>query len=418
MKNQISIYRHPLRSFILGLLVAGSFAAPAFAQEETEQAAATYHREIEEVQGQTIYIVNGRAPHLYMISRDLYGNEKYWVDIAKWNNVTAPFALTPGQRLVIKRAPTNTNAQGDSDLIKSWTGLQKWTVVQGIKGSQQPELPNPAAATAPVVEEEKVEEQAQAALKAELEGTPTPAETLMASEKVPEPTPAPAPTAAPLLKAPLAPAHHSRWHFGISAAASVFELESDNHANSINNVLNSEVDYGVDLEAAYRISEQSHLIFTAMVEHMDISHADDVEVEGHSQYIWKFSTGLETEVTSRFSLAGSLIYEQLPFVTPTGAGATVDAIYIPQLSFGGRLNFVSVGNFKAFLVGDVLMLMPKFENSLDIKAGEGFVAGLKFQNKLQKNTLSYGVTYRYIQQNTTESDNNQKAVFASLGLLF
>lgn len=390
----------PLSVLVFSALLVGGLST--FAQEAQPS---QYSRQMYQENGQWIYIVNHRAPHLYMISRDLYGTEGYWAQIAKWNNLSAPYALEKGQKLAIRKAPTSSVEQGDQDLIKSWKAMQKWSVAEGIEKL--------SSASQPEVEAEET-----AAPPATPAATGIVAETQKLTDTPEKPEVAPEAAPVKLESRTEAPAHHSKWHFGVAAAASIFDLKSDNHVHGVNNKFESEVDYGVDLEAAYQVNEKTHLIFGAMVEHMDISHDDTTEIEGHSQYIWKFTAGLEREVTERVSLAGSLIYEQLPFAEPTPSGADISAIYIPQVSLGARWNFLTVGNFKSFLVADGLYLFSKNEGEHEIKAGEGYIAGFKFQNKLSHSTLSYGVTYRYIKQNTEAADNHQNAYFANLGLLF
>lgn len=58
--------------------------------------------------------VTANAPTLSEISKKLYGRARFWKDIAEWNEIDDPRKLRLGQRLLLKRAPSDHDA-GDAD---------------------------------------------------------------------------------------------------------------------------------------------------------------------------------------------------------------------------------------------------------------------------------------------------------------
>jgi hypothetical protein len=377
-------------------MLALVWSMPSFAQDaEPEQdPTKNFARDLRVENDQMIYTVNARAPHLYMISRDLYGNEKHWSEIAKWNSLKAPYTLAPGQKLILQKPPTNSPAEGNRSLVKSWAGLDKWDVVEGIVASEKgiPTGPRPASTE----EAKPVVVASNSETKAELAPIPTHSiESMLPSED------------------------HHRWSFNTSAAVSAFRLESNNDDDNVHNVLFSDADYGVELEAAYHLSEDSKVFLGAAVEKMDIRPSSvESEIEGESQILAKYTAGLETEVTHYVDLAGSFIYEQIPFSEATTVGTNVEAIFIPQISLGARWNIFSRGNFKTLLVTDALLLLPKNHDAFDLKSGDGYTVGFKFSNKMLAKTLTYGIAYRYWEQDTSETKYNQQALYGNIGLLW
>lgn len=456
----------PMKRTIAALLVTSLVSTFSYAETPS------YRRHIIQENGETVYVVTSRAPHLFMISRDLYGEVGTWQEIAKWNNLKAPYDLSIGQRLVLKKPPILSAQQGDNLLMKSWAGMKRPDIVKGIRDAGSGSSPASVTETkttvktdaaavaatqseivvttraagvddkataetdepqAPVVKEVKT-------LVAEKVGTAEVAKTETVkteSTKVAVAAPLPVPVAA----AAPAPAVHeakvevetasktttttthaakpaSHWTFQIGAAVSAFRLESKNTASSVSNTLNSDIDYGVELEAAHPLSAEMEIFFQGLIEHMDIRPAEGMEIEGESQYMMRFAIGLERELSHHSSVHAAIAYEQLPFVTPTSTGVDVEAIYIPQFTAGARLGLLNRGNFNSWFTVDGILLLPRSQDEHDIKSGEGFSVGLKFQNKWSSDSLTYGVAYRYLQQNTSESENHQKAVLGNIGIRF
>jgi len=87
--------------FLIGLsLVLNFICFTSNAQETTD--ASIYKRRIVVEEEKTYYVVGPRAAHLYMISRDVYGNENRWKEIAELNSIQPPYELTIGQKILIK----------------------------------------------------------------------------------------------------------------------------------------------------------------------------------------------------------------------------------------------------------------------------------------------------------------------------
>jgi hypothetical protein len=460
-----------MKRTFFALLVTSLISIHSYAE------APNYRRHIIQENGESVYVVTARAPHLFMISRDLYGEVGSWQEIAKWNGLKNPYQVSLGQHLILKKPPILSAEQSDRLLMKSWAGLKRFDIVAGIKGAGSGTAPasvteaktsvkTDATAKADAhteivvttraagVDDKATAESDEAPVVAEVKtlvaektGTPVEPKTVVAVLPVPVPAPvevkkapeskvakaevvatpavatASASTSAHAesamtTKTGMPSVKPSPWTFQIAAAASAFRLESKNTASSVSNTLNSDIDYGVELEASHPLTPEIELYFQGLIEHMDIRPADGLEIGGESQYMMRFAIGLERELSHHSSIHAAIAYEQLPFITPTSTGVDVEAIYIPQFTAGANLGLLSRGNFNSWFTLDGILLLPRSQDEHDVKSGEGFSVGLKFQNKLSSDFLTYGVAYRYIQQNTSDSENNQKAILGNLGVRF
>jgi hypothetical protein len=212
---------------------------------------------------------------------------------------------------------------------------------------------------------------------------------------------------------------HKKWSFKTSLAGSKFSLQNKANDGSHDLTLHSDIDYGVELEAAYHLSEKTEFLIGAAIEKMDIHPDENVgEIEGESQWLAKYTLGVEYEMTPLTTLAAMINYEQTPFAEPVVGGAEMKFIYIPQVQLGARWNLVNTGKFKMALITDYVMSMATNHDGLDLKSGGGYYAGLKFSNELAKRTLTYGVAYRDIYQDTEETKNTLKTWYVNLGLVW
>ncbi|UYL07242.1 hypothetical protein B9G69_009300 [Bdellovibrio sp. SKB1291214] len=395
----------------------------------------SYNREISTIDGKTTYTVTGRAPHLYMVSRDLYGNEKQWKAIADWNSLKEPYTLQQGQQLVIKKSPTISAEEADAILIKNYTKLNRMETVAGIQAASEKHQEKEMAKEEPAHEEASTPVAAaavNAAAATAAVSTPKPAE----EASLPTPTSvdphaakteAPAAEPEPAYQVPVEQPKpkeekthgHSNWSFKTSLAASKFSLQEKANDGSSDITLHSDIDYGVELEVAYHLSEKTEFLIGAAVEKMDIHPDENVgEIEGEAQWLAKYTLGVEYEMTPVTTLAALVNYEQTPFVEPTVGGAEVKSIFIPQIQLGARWNFVNTGKFKMALITDGVISMATNHDGLDLKSGGGYYAGLKFSNEFTKRTLTYGVAYRDIYQDTEENKNTLKTWYANIGLIW
>ncbi|QDK47061.1 hypothetical protein DOM22_18785 [Bdellovibrio sp. ZAP7] len=396
----------------------------ATTKKTSSKTPSSYKREIRTTGDLTVYTVTGRAPHLYMVSRDLYGNEKQWKAIAEWNSLKEPYTLKQGQELVIKKAPTISNAEADEVLIKNYTKLNRMETVAGIQAAQEKPTAEEEAKEAPTPAPAPAVAAAAIAPKSDVAPlpSPTPAATVAAAEETPYNHPEEAKKeepVAPKEEVKVEPAHHSKWGFKTSLALSKFTLDGKLNDGTSDISLDSDLDYGIELELAYHMSEKAELIIGAAVEKMDIHPKESVgEIEGESQYLAKYTLGMEYEAVPLVTLAGLINYEQTPFVEPSLTGAEVKAIYIPQVQFGARWNVVNTGKFKTSIITDGLVLMATNHDGLDLKTGGGFLAGVRFANEFSKRTLTYGVSYRDIYQDTEDSKNNLHTWYANIGLIW
>lgn len=378
-----------------------------------------YSRNLQTVNGETIYVVNSRAPHLYMISRDLYGTDRFWKDIAAWNSIKEPFAVKPGQKLIIKKAPTLSIAESDALLIKTFKSQNRMETAKGIEDQQAPHSEAPRAVA--VATEEK-------------EATPVvPASSVPPTPPVPvaaaTPTEPPAPTAPATPATPetpevskeseqLAQSHSGHWKFKTSAVVSQFKIRSQYKSQAIDYNLSSDIDYGVELEAAYHVNEKSEFILGASLEKMDIHPPSGGELEGEAQYLARYNLGFESKVSEKVALAMSLALEQTPFIEEKAHGPAVEAFFVPQFVFGARWKTYERGGFNAWLLTDAIILGTAKRETIDLQTGGGYHIGFKFSNKLEQKTLTYGLSYRDLKQDSLDVQNSLKTYFANIGLVW
>ena len=363
---------------------------------------ADFKRQVSQQDGKYVYTVNARAPHLYMISRDLYGSEKYWDDIAAWNNLAKPYALEVGQKLNLKKAPTLDDAEADRFLISAWEKLNRPDMVKAISANSDHGQRNVAAteeATPAVV----------AAPVAEPEPEPTPA--------VAAPTPA---AEAPKTEATHEEAHethHKKWHFGFGVLALMTDLDSDWEEENSHSQLYSNVDFGIEAKAEYHATEKWSGHVHAAVEHLKLEPGDDgLEIEDGDLYLMHLAAGLGYHVNERFALDLSYHMKDEPLVHPTITGSRIDKLTLPQLTFGPRFGIVHRPAVEVTLGADYLYSFPKEDKGYDLDAGQGYEILLDFAHPYSFGKIVYGIKYRFLQQDSPESKDFQRVYSANLGV--
>ena len=371
--------------------IAPKEPAPAVqTQEQTEPAAAeaapapppvpsapTYRRELTA----DSYLVTQRAPHLYMISRDLYGSDKYWAQIARWNNLPKPYDVTVGQRLVIQKPSTLSDAEANKILIRSWTGLNRFDVVEGIVLAYQGSFAQPAA------------------------------------------TPAKVDTPEPEILAPAVVEHHqeephhgSRWHFGVAALALVTELDSDWHSLNSHTKLYTDVDFGFEVEAGYHLTDKLGLHALAALERLEIRPAaDGTHVKGGERDLLHFGFGVDYKVTEKLALDATYHHKEEPLVEPTAEGATVDSLYLSQITAGPRYEIFRNRAWASVIGADYLHSMPAKHKGHELEAGQGLEGLLKLQKITHAGAFTLGAKYRQLRQDTHHSKDSLKVYSVSLG---
>jgi len=98
--------------------------------------------------GHHTYIVNERAPSLSAVARELYGDRRMAVQIARWNKLPSEAWLKLGDRLRIERAPKYSAEQGTALLIRYWHIAGRQDLVARLKGIKYVP-PRPVAKAAP-----------------------------------------------------------------------------------------------------------------------------------------------------------------------------------------------------------------------------------------------------------------------------
>ncbi len=141
------------------------------------------------------YIVNERAPSLWMVARELYGNQKMAPVIASWNRLPKDARLSLDQKLSLRVAPTQNATSGTAKLITVWSQLGNPDMVARLGGNAKniiKKINSFPTATSPA--EDQVESQAVSPVAPTLNQNS--ARTL-SPEADPELIAAPAPVAAP-----------------------------------------------------------------------------------------------------------------------------------------------------------------------------------------------------------------------------
>ncbi len=88
--------------------------------ENSLQPRPSVEQEIKQEGNVLIYVVNERAPWLWMVARDLYADPSWAGQIAKWNGLSINSTLQLGQKLRIEKKPTATVEEGTAVLIEYW----------------------------------------------------------------------------------------------------------------------------------------------------------------------------------------------------------------------------------------------------------------------------------------------------------
>ncbi len=365
-------------------------------------------RKIVEESGKSYYIVGQRARTLYMISRDLYGDEKNWKEIAQNNQIISPYKLEIGQKLFIATPPILDEEKGNEVLIRAWGKLDKPSmvnrlthyssdykdcnpkkVVMDFSAPSEPVTPN-ALPTPP--------------LKDPLTEPAPSVEAIVAATEVSEPE-----------HHEEIEAHHA-WGYSAAITGSSFRLSSTEVENDVNHTLKSKLNPGLQLGLHYEKNEKLTLSFGAGIEQIQFETPDDGTVlEKDQQPLLNFSFETEYGWTSYLDLYAGFLYVQRPFYRITTTGATIDPVYLPEVFVGDHLRIFEVGSGKLSLVTEISYSFPVKDPDHDVKAGYGYIAGLKFDYKLNHSTISFLPAYRFLKEDTETAKEQQEALTASLG---
>jgi len=119
------------------------------------------------------------VPSLSEIALRLYGSSGAWREIAEWNGLKPPYRLRRGQKLILKRSPTLTPAQGNQLVLEMWR--RRLAERAGVQASRaQTTEAEPARGVEDIKREKTIQKQMIAALSA-----PTSAEAPAAPTPVP-----------------------------------------------------------------------------------------------------------------------------------------------------------------------------------------------------------------------------------------
>lgn len=365
---------------------------PSFAQDSS------YRRNLREENGQLIYQVNRRATHLYMISRDLYGDDKSWREIANANDLKAPYRLELGQSLRIQNPPQLSEAEGDQVLIKAWGELNRPDVVEGILQSRRPAPPVPTAAPVAV-------QNPRSEVLVETPVTPPPM----------RPAPVVATPPAPPSVAQEHPSTKS-WGLLLGVIGLVTQLESHLEEEGTTTTVSTGVDWGVEARGHFAMNPSWRLLGLAAYEDFHARPAaDGTEVENSHVGLAHFGAGLQFQASKSWGLALMAHYKEEPLIEVTTDGAKIEVVGLTQLTAGPRWVAFHRGHFETILGADFLYSFPFSKGSHHLKAGQGFEAFVEFEHHLKAGKFFYGLKYRQLQQDTDHAKDTQKILSATLG---
>lgn len=403
-----------MKKFIIICLL--SFVSLSSLAEE-----ASVERQVTEENGQWIYTVNERAPTLWRVSNELYGNAKYTEEIIQWNDLKEPYKLSLGQKIILKEAPKLTATEGTVQLIVWWQEKNNEQMVKRLQATlsttEQPETTVAAAAAATAVAEVKpegeiaktditikeqpnekvIETQAeQKAAEAEVA-----AETKAAQE---QPTPPPAEKSNELMNA---------W--GIEVRGGVFGTRLNTKDTYVNNNSNG----NLESQPSFTLGADLHW---RMTENYGFF------VQGAWAYlIWPQSkqqslANMERNVSLFSGLAGFEWRPMENLVSRIGGGLTQKPFFSGQASFYGvqttgvNIPQANVGVYWYFAAAEFNWYFPTNYNNIEFNNGQGFAVGV--DNSFFSTGFTWRLMYEWRSQDSKYIQTTEQNLVFTLGYNF
>lgn len=351
----------------------------------------TYARHLVQEEDHTFYVVESRAPSLYMISRDLYGNEENWRNIARWNQLIAPYALEKGQHLLIKVPPRLSDEEGTKVLISAWARFHDTDRVQHLTNYLQ-SIKSCSARQAVVSAPKPVPEE-----------KPAPVETPKKEEEKIEGT-------------TVEEEKESLWKFSVGIGVSGLQIDSTEKTSGIKNTLYSKADYSVELEIERELSEKWGLSLSAGLTHVEMAQPSDSVIENPVQNIPELKLDLDYNFTKIFGMSLGADYSQHLMSEPNPEGTSIDPVYVTELSLGAKLRLTEAGRTKLWLLAEGIYALPTKQKGYDIKSGTGYSAALQFQHEMKKTEFWITPKYEFLHQDTETSKDQEQTLSLNLGL--
>lgn len=376
-------------------------------------------RPLTEESGQLHYEVGPRAPTLYMISRDLYGSDKFWKQLARANGMSEPYRLEKGQKLLITKKPTIDNNEANSVLTQAWEKLGKPEMANCLKKPIVEAEPEPAPATETLAEPlpPPVIGQTIPPEVVSEEVPPPPSqeqEEQKAEEKTEEHIP---PERVEAEEEDIRVAHkeHHGWHTSLAAALLMFKMESEDHNHDVTKV-DSELSYALDIGAHYFPGGRWGFSFITGVHLARAKATGDDTIENNSQSLFRLTVGTEYRVMPAWHLLLNARYNQQLFVRPVTGGFALDYMFVPEASLGTRVRLYHTYTFHVYLAGEWMYYFPAESSRHDAEAGSGYQAAIHFEHKLKDSAIFYGPAYVYRNQDTDHAKEHESATVFHAGL--
>ena len=391
-------------ALLFSFLIFQSFASIA---EEASVA-----RQVTEENGQWIYTVNERAPTVWRISTELYGNPNiYSKKIIEWNQLKEPYRLSVGQKLTLQEAPKLTENEGTQKLIVWWQGQKNEAMVKRLEAtiiSEQPETvvvaPAPSTETPaqsyvdekiqtediqikeqkPQTPEEKEQQQAEAEVKAETEPQPQ------------------------------TEAEHAKSDvegYGIEVRAGVFgsQMNTKDKYSNANAQLVSQPSLTIDVDLHWRFNENYAAYLQA----------------GFSYLMWgppSQSSSLSNMDRSTYLFSGLIGGEWKPIenlAARLGGGMTQTAFFSGSASRYGlqtlaiNTPIAHAGVYWYFGAAEATYFFPANTNNIEFKSGQGFAVGV--DNSLFATDWTWRLMYEWRSQDSTFIETTDQRVVATVG---
>jgi hypothetical protein len=354
-------------------------------------------RLLSEKDGKTIYTVGDRARSLYMIARDLYGDEKYWIKIAQWNKLAAPYTVHSGQHLVIDETPAIDEEKSNETLIKAWGNLKNKSMVSKISSYKDDfEKCNPKKEE-PVVE-------AAPPMTPVSEAPVEPVKKIEAIVDTPQTEP----------HEEHGEEFHPEWNYSATLTSSMFHLTSEEDES---HDIDSKINYGVDLGIHYEKTEKWTFSLGVGIEHLDLKQPSDpaFAFDKTQQDLLSFSIDADYKVSPHFTVYFGANYGQHAFYRVTDTGATMDPIYLPEINVGDELHLFDARHLETWLVTELSYSFPVKSEHHDVKPGYGYVVGFKFEYKFDHSAMNIMPAYRFAKEDTETAKEEQRAYLLNIG---
>lgn len=378
-------------TLILAAFIFISLQTFAAVETHETQKDCSLGRQTVQEHGQMIYIVQSRAPSLYMISRDLYGTETNWNNIARWNQLTAPYSLEKGQRLIIKVPPRLNDEDGTKILIQAWTRFNDTDKASRLSAYLEQCVQKPA-----------IEEEKEAAIAPPI-AVPVKEEVKHEEPKKEE--------------AHLEKEEHeeSPWEFSTKLVGSYLQIDSTEHLTGVKNTLYSKINYGLELGVEREFSHRWALSAAANLTHFEMEQPSGSEIDHDKQNLLKFKLDLDDKFSEVFKMAIGSVYSQHLFGEPTPQGVDMHALWINEFNLGASVRLTKGATTELWFSAEGIYALSTSQKGFDVKSGQGYAASFTLAHEMKHSKMTITPKYEFLHQDTEASKDQEQTTSLDLG---